>query len=725
MDEKFPLALPEGTILAGQYMIEKVLGQGGFGITYRAIDHKTNQKVAVKEFFPDTLAYREMTTVISYPGERSESYVYGKESFLQEAQTLAEFIGNENIVRIHSYFEENGTAYFVMDYIEGKSFDEYIKEKGGKISVDEAKKILIPMMDALNVVHSKGIVHRDVTPDNIYLTNDGTVKLLDFGAARYSLGDKSRSLDVILKHGFAPKEQYTRRGKQGPFTDIYSLGATFYFAITGKRPPDSVERLDEDDLIPPSNLGVDITEYQERAILQALSVQPAERFQTMADFKSVLLNESNVKNQIIFTSPEKTVGTVGINEQTVAYQQYSVTQNTATAQNAEPLVQKKKKNNNKLIIAIACVLVVILCIGYAVSGIAEYKQGNMASGGSVSDETGKEGYFSDSAIENKIPDKDGLTIVGNTPANIKNEGIAVLFEDNIWWIDNNKHDIYAQTGDNAMCVTSDNPKEYSCLSYYDGIMYWLCDGVAFSSDEADTEGIIPELERYENIERLYITPDFYFIYIRDDEKLYRISQKTGKEEDSIAISSSAKISFYDGWLYYVENSDGVSMIRRVWAGDFDNSTDNAISITQGYFSELVIDGDYGYVIMRDKSKAKTVITRFHSDLKVRDDECSWDISDFVNTGGQNSDNTAAFLNVEGDNLFFSVANYNNNTMPLWHIIVDKNSYGPDSGYTYELVESGFACNSCIIEYDKYYKLLFYKLDGNTNKLTTQYKDYKY
>lgn len=119
-----------------------------------------------------------------------------------------------------------------MDYIEGKSFDEYIKEKGGKISVEEAKNILVPVMDASGVVHSKGIVHRDVTPDNIYITSDGTVKLLYFGAARYSLEDKSRSLDVILKHGFAPKEQYTRRGKQEPFTDIYSIGATFYFAVS-------------------------------------------------------------------------------------------------------------------------------------------------------------------------------------------------------------------------------------------------------------------------------------------------------------------------------------------------------------------------------------------------------------------------------------------------------------------------------------------------------------
>ena len=291
MNEKYPLSLPEGTVLAGQYIIERVLGQGGFGITYEAEDHKTGGRVAVKEFFPDSMATRtNQTTVSPFSGERGESFAYGKTCFLQEAETLARFIGNENIVRIHSYFEENGTAYFVMDFIEGTSFDEYLKERGGKISFDDAAGILIPVMDALNAVHSQGIVHRDVTPDNIYITKEGVVKLLDFGAARYSLGDKSRSLDVILKHGFAPKEQYTRRGRQGPYTDVYALGATFYFALTGRRPPDSVERMDEDDLVPPSSLGVQLSAEAEDAILQALSVQPSDRFQSMAAFKNALQN---------------------------------------------------------------------------------------------------------------------------------------------------------------------------------------------------------------------------------------------------------------------------------------------------------------------------------------------------------------------------------------------------------------------------------------------------
>ena len=303
MNEKFPLALAEGTVLAGQYIIEKALGQGGFGITYKAKDYKTGQSVAVKEFFPEALATRSNTTVVPFTGERGESYEYGKGCFLQEAETLAQFIGIENIVRIHSYFEENGTAYFVMDYIEGISFDVYIKNKGGKISYEEAEKVLLKIIEALAVVHSKGIVHRDVTPDNIYITNDGVVKLLDFGAARYSVGDKSRSLDVVLKHGFAPKEQYTRHGKQGPFTDVYTVGASFYFAITGKRPPDSIDRIEEDDLVPPSRLGVQLPPEKENAILTAMSVQPADRYKTMDEFKAALLGQNTGKQQAAAAQP--------------------------------------------------------------------------------------------------------------------------------------------------------------------------------------------------------------------------------------------------------------------------------------------------------------------------------------------------------------------------------------------------------------------------------------
>ena len=176
MNSKYPLALPDGSVLSGQYIIYKVLGQGGFGITYEAQDHKTGGKVAIKEFFPDSLATRHQgeTTVMPFTGERGDNFAYGKECFLQEAETLGRFIGTPGIVRIYSYFEENGTAYFVMDFIDGISLDEYIKQNGGKLGFEETNRILRPVMEALEAVHSQGVIHRDIAPDNIYITNNIT-----------------------------------------------------------------------------------------------------------------------------------------------------------------------------------------------------------------------------------------------------------------------------------------------------------------------------------------------------------------------------------------------------------------------------------------------------------------------------------------------------------------------------------------------------------------------
>ena len=378
MNEKYPLALSEGSVLAGQYIIEGVLGQGGFGITYVATDYKSGSKVAIKEFFPDTMATRDGTTVMSFTGERAEGFEYGKNCFLQEAQTLAQFIDIKNIVRIFTYFEENSTAYFVMEYVEGESFDEYIKKRGGKISFDEASKLLIPVMDALAAVHDKGIVHRDVTPDNIFICNDGTVKLLDFGAARYSIGDKSKSLDVVLKHGFAPKEQYTRHGRQGAFTDVYSLGATFYYAITGKKLPDSIDRLEDDDMIPPSNLGVDIPEDKEEVLFKAISVQPQDRFQNMREFSAALKGETALKDEAALNGEAvREIGkTVAVNAGASFGAPANAMQNPQNPQTgsvAEPTGQTKKESPLKKgfvlpsIIVGGCLIIAAVIIGIVVS----------------------------------------------------------------------------------------------------------------------------------------------------------------------------------------------------------------------------------------------------------------------------------------------------------------------------------------------------------------------
>ncbi len=294
-EKKFPVALRAGTVLNGRYIVGRVLGQGGFGITYLAWDTKLEARVAVKEFMPNEIATRVGTTVSVAVESRTQDFTYGAERFQEEARTLAKFMGQPNIAGVTDYFDENDTSYFVMDYIEGISFKTYIANHGGKVSIEEALNVMIPVLRALTAVHAEGFIHRDVTPDNIYITKDGQVKLLDFGSARYSIGDKSKSLDVVLKVGYAPKEQYIRRSRQGPYTDVYSCAACLYAAITGFLPPESLERLDEDTLVPISQCGIDIPEYLDKAILKGLAVQPEDRFQSAAEFLDAIESQRVVE----------------------------------------------------------------------------------------------------------------------------------------------------------------------------------------------------------------------------------------------------------------------------------------------------------------------------------------------------------------------------------------------------------------------------------------------
>ena len=287
----YPNALFQDSILNGRYLIKDVLGQGGFGITYKAQDYQNGKFVAIKEYFPRMIVTRNSSyTVLPQNSQNKQDFEYGKQQFLEEAGTLSEFIGNPAIVKVYSYFEENGTAYFVMEYIRGKSLSGYLRKEGGRVSWQEAWNLLLPIMDALTIVHEKNIVHRDIKPDNIIISDTGITKLLDFGAARYVYGVQSRSLETVLTPGFAPMEQYFRRGHQGPWTDVYALAATLYCMITGVVPPEAVERSYTDTLVPPSMLGIAIPSYVETAVFKALAINENNRFRTMSAFKNAVLN---------------------------------------------------------------------------------------------------------------------------------------------------------------------------------------------------------------------------------------------------------------------------------------------------------------------------------------------------------------------------------------------------------------------------------------------------
>lgn len=232
-----------GTILHDRYIIGKILGFGGFGITYIGWDGKLEQKVAIKEYLPGEFSTRMpgQSQVTVFNGEKSEQFHDGLKKFIDEAKRLAKFQNEPGIVKIFDSFEENETAYIIMEYLDGETLTGYLKREK-TIPEDQAVNMLMPVMNSLQSVHAEGLLHRDIAPDNIFLTKTGEVKLIDFGASRYATTSHSRSLTVIIKPGFSPEEQYRSRGDQGPYTDVYAIAATLYKMITGKTPPDAMER---------------------------------------------------------------------------------------------------------------------------------------------------------------------------------------------------------------------------------------------------------------------------------------------------------------------------------------------------------------------------------------------------------------------------------------------------------------------------------------------------
>lgn len=294
-DQDPAFALPLNAILHGRYLVGAVLGHGGFGITYIAYDLKENRRVAIKEYMPDGLSTRIPGTTEMTVHTNKDDYEYGLNKFLEEARIIYKYQHNPSIISVHALFEENRTAYYVMEYLEGCDLRTYISLKGGRLPWQEGIRLLLPVCDALRELHKQNIIHRDVSPDNIYICKNGNVKLLDFGAARMALGNKSQSLSIILKRGYAPEEQYRSHGNQGPHTDVYALAGTLYHTITGRTPPEAPQRVFRDELVPPSMYCPDLLPYVNMAILKALSVKAEDRFPDMASFKAALTNSLPVR----------------------------------------------------------------------------------------------------------------------------------------------------------------------------------------------------------------------------------------------------------------------------------------------------------------------------------------------------------------------------------------------------------------------------------------------
>ena len=287
--------------LADRYIIGTVVGFGGFGVLYRAWDRKLEHMVAIKEYYPAGMVTRipGQKEVILYTGKKHDEYKNGLTRFLDEARNTARFSSNPNIVNVFDFFEENGTAYMVMEFLEGVSLKEYISRAGGRLPWQQAVEIGLRIIDALKDVHGAKILHRDLSPDNVFMCDDGKIKLLDFGAARFTGLDDEKTRTIVLKMGFAPPEQYRSKSQQGPCTDIYALGATLYRAITGLTPDESVNRQDSinhnegDTLKPMSQFVEEIPQYLDNAVLRAMALEPTLRFQNVQQMADALQNKKS------------------------------------------------------------------------------------------------------------------------------------------------------------------------------------------------------------------------------------------------------------------------------------------------------------------------------------------------------------------------------------------------------------------------------------------------
>ena len=284
-----PHRLAPGTILNNRYLIGLAIGQGGFGITYMGRDLTLDMRVAVKEYYPNGYTNRnsEVTSAITIADKEQADFIEsGKKKFLTEARALAQFHAEQGVVEVRDFFEENKTAYIVMEYLDGQDLRKVLRKR--LFTADEIFALVRPIMDALVKVHEVGIVHRDISPDNIMLLKNGSVKLMDFGAARILDLSDQKSVSVVLKAGYAPEEQYRPKGKQGPWTDIYALCATMYKCMTGITPDDALERSHKDELKWPSEIGIDITVLQEDILKKGMAVKAEDRFQNISELLGML-----------------------------------------------------------------------------------------------------------------------------------------------------------------------------------------------------------------------------------------------------------------------------------------------------------------------------------------------------------------------------------------------------------------------------------------------------
>ncbi len=576
-----PLFLPPRTILEGKYLIGRVLGQGGFGITYLAWDANLNIKLAIKEFFPQDLASRAAghSQVSAYTGSLGSQYEYGLDKFLKEAQTLAQFEGHPNIVSVRDFFKANGTAYFVMSYVEGITLKDHLANSGGRLPIDQARGIIMPVLDALKEVHKVNVLHRDISPDNIFINHKGQVVLIDFGAARQAIGEKGRSLSIILKPGYAPEEQYRTKGEQGAWTDIYAVGATLYHLVTGQQPPEALERLVNDTMQAPSELGAALSENEELALTKALAVRAGDRFQAVEEFQAALIGDPA---SYTVTAPAPST-------------------HAPSAGKRVPVAGKKRSGG--LLIGLAAVIIVGVAV-YALWANGILNEWLTAFNKQPSEDA--EVLVAEPEPEPEPEPKviPVVNSVGNTVGNLVNGGLAAIQGDWIYFRSNQGGSLYKgnlASGGGASMVGTDSVWFINVSG--DWIYYSNRDDnnriYKIKTDGSERTAITDSSAWFTTLVGDWI----YYVDGDDNYRLYKINVN-GSSRTKLGDDSAWYINVVEDLIYYINRSDGSKIYRIKTDGT------ERIQLTDYASDSINVHGDWIYHANEENSLK---LSRIHID----------------------------------------------------------------------------------------------------------------
>ncbi len=589
-----PHHLSPRSIVNGKYLVGRVLGEGGFGITYIGFDLNLELRVAIKEYFPSGMVTRQVTgdtrSVTPFTGEAGEQYRKGLERFVGEAKTLAKFYALPGIVSVKDYFRENGTAYIVMEFVDGVTLKQTLKNRGGRLPVEETLSILTPVMESLAQVHNAGLIHRDISPDNIMLTERGA-KLIDFGAAREYASVEERSRSVIFKMGYAPWEQYQTRGEQGPWTDVYALCATIYKCVTGETPPEALERMGEDSLSPPSRFGISILPQVEFALLKGLAVVKKDRYQDI---------------------PQLALALRGAAPEPAAKPSFSVV--------AEP----KKALPKWLLPAAGCAAALVLVLVIALGGKEDSDLGPL------------EETAAPTPAITAAPAPEVVNTRGNTSINIGNLGYAAQQGDWIYFTEGSgglyntegSGGLYKQRLDGTGRETLVESGGVECINVVGDQVYFRSP-TGIMRIKTDGSDIEPLLSLQEDASVGYL-------HVVDDVMYYVVFQAGGASIYRMPIDGEAQVLYYsdnsgfgimaveEGWIYYIETTDMVKMTLMKMTLDGKQIT----SMVSATFMEAVqVAGDYIYYLDypnlyrmdQDGANKTLVLEDVHSGFQVQGD----------------------------------------------------------------------------------------------------------